>query len=481
MSLIFENKSVAGVVWSAIERFSVQGIQFILGIVIARLINPSDYGLIAMLGIFLAIAQTFTDSGFSQALIQKKNRNETDFSTVFFFNFGISVVIFLLFCLGASGIASFYNEPKLELITRWVALNIILTALSIVQRTELTIKMDFKTQAKASLVSVVLSGILGVTLAWLGFGVWALIWQTLCNSLLNTILLWILSTWKPRLLFSWCSFKELFSFGSKLLASGLLHTIYTNMYSLVIGKKYTPAEVGFFNRASTLSQFPSTNLVMIITRVSYPTHCELQNEPEKLRKSFIQYIRLSSFFIFPLMVALAALAEPLVHVLLTDKWKEVVPLLQILCLANMWLPVMYLNNNMLAVKGRTDFFLRAEIIKKVTGILIMLATLPLGVKILCMGLVLYSIADMGLTIYYTRKVIDCGYMVQLKNVLPIALTAFLMGIVMISVTKIFNGYWIQLLAGSFSGLFTYLLLVYVFRFDETVYLKSVLNKLRKYV
>ena len=244
MSLIFENKSVAGVVWSAIERFSVQGIQFILGIVIARLINPSDYGLIAMLGIFLAIAQTFTDSGFSQALIQKKNRNETDFSTVFFFNFGISVVIFLLFCLGASGIASFYNEPKLELITRWVALNIILTALSIVQRTELTIKMDFKTQAKASLVSVVLSGILGVTLAWLGFGVWALVWQTLCNSLLNTILLWILSTWKPRLLFSWCSFKELFSFGSKLLASGLLHTIYTNMYSLVIGKKYTPAEVG---------------------------------------------------------------------------------------------------------------------------------------------------------------------------------------------------------------------------------------------
>ncbi|HRF93383.1 MAG TPA: oligosaccharide flippase family protein, partial [Bacteroides graminisolvens] len=172
MSLIFENKSVAGVVWSAIERFSVQGIQFILGIVIARLINPSDYGLIAMLGIFLAIAQTFTDSGFSQALIQKKNRNETDFSTVFFFNFGISVVIFLLFCLGASGIASFYNEPKLELITRWVALNIILTALSIVQRTELTIKMDFKTQAKASLVSVVLSGILGVNLAWLGFGVW---------------------------------------------------------------------------------------------------------------------------------------------------------------------------------------------------------------------------------------------------------------------------------------------------------------------
>ena len=481
MNLFSGNKTVTGVVWSAIERFSVQGLQFVLSIIIARLIDPSDYGLIAMLGIFLAIAQTFTDSGFSQALIQKKNRSAVDFSTVFYFNLIVSVFIFFLFWIGASDIASFYNEPKLEVITKWVALNIILTALSIVQRTELTIKMDFKTQAKASLVSVVLSGSLGVTLAWYGFGVWALVWQTLCNSLTNTVLLWFLSKWKPLYLFSWSSFKGLFAFGSKLLASGLLHTVYTNLYSLVIGKQYSPTDVGFFNRASTLAQFPSTNLVMIITRVSYPTHCELQHEPELLRKSFIQYIRLSTFFIFPLMVGLAALAEPLVHILLTDKWKESIPLLQILCIANMWLPVMYLNNNMLAAKGRTDLFLRAEILKKVVGILILVATLPLGMKVLCMGLVLYSIVDMVLTIYYTRKVVDCGYIDQLKNILSIALITFIMGAVMVAVVKSLTGYWWQLLAGSIIGLLTYLVLAFVFRLKETIYLKSFLIKLRKNV
>ncbi|MRZ57487.1 oligosaccharide flippase family protein, partial [Parabacteroides distasonis] len=226
MSDSVKHRAVKGVMWSAVERFSVQGIQFVLSIVIARLVLPSEYGLIAMLGIFLAIAQTFVDSGFSNALIQKKDRTEVDYSTVFYFNILIALVVYGVLFISAPYIASFYREPELTVVTRWVGLNLLLNGLSIVQRAKLTVCVDFKTQAKASLIAVLMSGLVAVCLAYRDYGVWALVLQSLLSSFLNTLLLWIFSRWLPLWCFSWKSFRSLFSFGSKLLLSGLLHTIY---------------------------------------------------------------------------------------------------------------------------------------------------------------------------------------------------------------------------------------------------------------
>lgn len=248
-----KTKAVKSVMWSSIERFSVQGIQFILSIVIARLVTPSEYGLIAMLSIFLAIAQTFIDSGFSNALIQKQGRTETDNSTVFYFNIAVSIIVYGMLYGAAPFIADFYKEPLLTTVTRWIGLNIIISAFSIVQRAILIIKLDFKTQAKASLIAVILSGGVGIAFAYYGYGVWALVIQAIASNFINTFLLWIFAKWTPAFRYSWQSFRTLFAFGSKLLLSGLLHTIYMNLYSLVIGKKFSAVEVGYFNRASTPS------------------------------------------------------------------------------------------------------------------------------------------------------------------------------------------------------------------------------------
>lgn len=467
MSDSIKHQAVKGVMWSAVERFSVQGIQFILTIVIARLVLPSDYGLIAMLSIFLSIAQVFVDSGFSNALIQKKDRTETDFSTVFYFNILISIIIYILLYISAPYIATFYKEPELSSVTRWIGLNIIISGFSIVQRAKLTINVDFKRQAKASLTAVLISGIIGILLAYRGWGVWALVVQTLSNSLLNTLLLWIFAKWVPRWTFSIKSFSILFSFGSKLLLSGLLHTIYINLYSLVIGRRYSSMDVGFYNRAYQFASFPSINIVAIINRVIFPMQCEMQDDDERLKTSFIKYLRMSCFIIFPLMIIVAVLSKPLILLLLTDKWLPAAELLSILCFGYMWYPVMAVNNQILNVKGRSDYFLYAEILKKVIAIAILFITLPFGVRSLCWGIVVYNLFDIIIIIYYSKKVIFVKYWEQVHSVMPIFLISLLTGSIVYLTTQFFESYLLgQLIAGSLIGLLIYILACFVFRIRE---------------
>lgn len=416
-----------GVIWSAIERFSVQGISFLLSIVIARLVTPGEYGLIAMLAIFMAIAQTFIDSGFGNALIQKKDRDEVDYSTVFYFNIAVSFILYAVLYFCAPLISRFYNEPELTAVTRWIGLNLIFISFSTVQRTRLNIDLNFKLQAKISLAAVIISGLVGITLAYHGFGVWALVFQSLSNNLLATVLLWISAKWHPLLKFSISSFKRLFSFGSKLLASGLLHTIYLNLYSLVIGKFYNAADVGFYNRAYTISQYPSTNIVMIMTRAMYPVQCAHQDDDQWLVNNFLSYLRMACFIVFPLMTLLAVIAKPLVLIVLTEKWLPAAELISILSLAYMWYPVMVINNQILNVKGRSDLFLKAEIIKKIVAVAILCATLPFGIQWLCWGVLIYNIFDMVLIIAFSRKLIDVGYLLQIESLLSLLILTFLSG------------------------------------------------------
>lgn len=473
-----KQQATKSVLWSAIERFSVQGIQFLLSIIIARLLLPTDYGLIAMLSIFMAIAQTFIDSGFANALIQKKNRTETDYSTAFFFNIAVSVVLYLLLYLSSPAIANFYHQEELNAITRIVGISLIINSFGIVQQAKLTIALNFKRQAIASLTAVIISGIIGVGMAYSGYGAWALVWQSLLNNFLRVALLWFFSKWVPLFCFSKESFRTLFSFGSKILLSSLLHTIYTNLYTLIIGKKFSAGELGYYNRAFTLAQFPSTNLTNVIVRAVYPIQCRLQDDDEQLRSMFLKYMRMACYLIFPVMIGFCALAEPVVRLLLTDKWLPAVPLLQILCIAYMWDPIMKINHNMLNVKGRSDYFLYAEILKKIVAFSILFLTIPFGVKIMCAGLILYAFADIIIITYYTRKLTGISLLLQIKVLLPVVLLSFSMGGLVYLTTLFLENVWIQVLLGLVVGVSYYVALSFIFDIKEIKTLTSMIKRIK---
>ncbi|MEG2614075.1 MAG: lipopolysaccharide biosynthesis protein [Alistipes sp.] len=450
-----KTKTVNGVFWSSVERFSVQAIQFTISLLIARVLTPADYGVIGMLAIFMALSQTFIDSGFSNALIRKTNRTEVDNSTVFYFNIAVGLLFYALLYLAAPAIAQFYDTPILIPITRVLALGIIFNSLAIVQRALLTIRVDFKTQAKASLTAALLSGAVGLWMAYSGFGIWALAVQTILNGFLNTVMLWVLTQWRPLWVFSWSSFRELFSFGSKLLASGLIDTIYNNVYTIVIGKIFSAGELGYYSKAKEFSQIPSSNIQGIVGRVTYPILCELQDDDERLRQVYRRYLRLSAYLTFPLMIGLAALASPLITVLLTDKWVAAVLLLQILCFAMMWYPIHAINLNLLQVKGRTDLFLRLEILKKIVGVSILCVTIPLGVAWMCVGSVVSSIVCLAINTHYTGVLIQLGFLKQMRDLLPALFYSLSMGALVYLVMEFVDGNLLKLGVGTLVGVLYY--------------------------
>ncbi len=459
-----------GVVWTAIERFSTQGIQFVLTIVIARLLLPSDYGLVAMLGIFMAVAQSLTDSGFSTALIQRKNRTEADYSTVFYFNIAVSCIIYLLLFFTAPLIAGFYNQPILVRIVRVFGLGLIINSFSVVQIARLSVELNFKLQTKASLISVLIGGSIGVWMAYSGYGVWTLVYQSLISSACSVIALWLVAHWKPAFLFSPQSFFSMFSYGSKVMLSGLLHTIYKHIYSLVVGKAYDASALGFFNRAYTLGQFPNDNFSYIVQKVLFPIQCRYQDDEKQFNHLYIQNIRFSCFVIFPVMVGMAVLADSLIMTLLTEKWRSAVPFLQIVCMAQMWDPIMRANALMLNSKGRSDYQLKAEVLKKIIAFALLFASVPFGIYAVCYSLVLYAFIDMGIIIWFSRKVTNVGYLAHFKSILPFLLLTAAMGIIVWLVSLLVEGALCQLFLGTITGVLSYVALAHLFKFPELVLL-----------
>ncbi len=463
-----KNRTFVGVAWSAVERFAVQGINFLLQLVIARLLLPSDYGLIAMLVIFMAIAQCFIDSGFGNALIQKQNRTQTDYSTVFYFNIAVGVAMYLLMVLASPFIARFYEQPILQQIILWSGLSLIINSFAIVQRTILTVAINFKLQAIISVIGVVISGLVALYMAYAGYGVWALVVQSLLNSAIGTLLLWLLVRWHPSWEFSVSSFRSLFSFGSKLLASSLLHTVYTNLYTLVIGKAFNASQLGLYSKASNISKLPSLNITGILNRVLYPVLCEVQDDDRKVTDKFYLYIRLSSLIVFPLMVGLAVVAEPAVLLVLSEKWLPCVPYLQILSIAYMWDPLMGLSCSVLNVKHRSDLMLRAEIVKKVVAIVILVVTIPFGVEIMCYGLLCYSFIDLFIITQYTKRILpEITFFNHVKKILPILLQSLFMGVIVWIWMLMFDNLFVQLFGGVFVGGVVYLTSIFVFCKSET--------------
>ncbi|MEL5896306.1 lipopolysaccharide biosynthesis protein [Bacteroides sp. GD17] len=471
-----KNQAAKGVMWNAIERFSSQGIQFVLTIVIARLLSPDDYGLIAMLGIFMAIAQTMVDSGFCNALIQKKNRTELDYNTMFYFNIAAAVFIYLLLFVSAPFIADFYNQPALVKVTRVFGLGLITSSLGTIQMTRLMIALDFKKLAIATLLSVVVGGSIGVWMACHGYGVWTLVFQNLIGNLTWTVILWHSARWRPAWEFSLTSFRSLFSFGSRLLFSNLLHTLYTNMYSLVVGKCFNAATLGFFNRAYTLGQFPVQNFGNVVQKVLYPIQCRYQDNDDKFNEIFITYLRVSGFLLFPLMIGLAVLSTPVIQLLLTEKWLSAASFLQVLSLAFMWLPIMQANVSVLDAKGRSDYHMQSEIIKKILAVLILFSTIPFGIKAVCWGVLVYSAVDMIVIVAYSRRLTGIGYKAQIRILAPSMLLAICMGGIVYMVASLVSSVAAKLVLGLICGVAFYVLTTWLLKFQEYKLLRSFLRK-----
>ena len=470
-------KSIA---WSALERLSVQVLQFLISIILARLVYPSEFGLIALLSIFISIAQSFVESGFSSALIQKNNRTEIDYSTVFYFNVLVSLLLYVILFLAAPLISMYYHNPILDLLCKWMGLGIIIQSFSIVIITKLTVKLDFKTQAKASLSAVIISGSFGVYLAYNDYGVWALLVQYLVNTLLNTLFLWWLAPWFPLLKFSYNSLKYLFPFGVRLLFAGLLHSVYMNLYSLVIGRKYSVMDVGYFSQASLVARLPSVSLMAIISRAIYPIQCKINHDSvEDSSDVFIKYLRMASFVIFPIMIGLAVLSKSLILIFLSDRWLPMSQYLFILCLTYIWIPLLVMNNQMLLVNDRTDLFLKAESLKKIVGFLILFLSMPYGITMLCYGLLVYNLIEVAIVIYFSKRVFQTGYLTQFKAIGNILLSSASMGVIMYLTLLFINDVYFKLLVGVLMGILFYSFLSNMLKIKEFSDFRHIIVRFRK--
>lgn len=476
MAESLKNKTIKGVVWSSIERFSVQGIQFLVMLVIARILDPRDYGLVGMLAIFLAIGQSLIDSGFSQALIRKQNRTETDNSTVFYFNVVVSMTLYAFLFFAAPYVSVFYNEPQLTSLMRTLSLIIVINSFAVVQRAVLTANINFKVQAKASLVSAILSGFIGVYMAVKGYGVWTLVFQQLTSAFVNVLLLWFLSSWRPKLLYSWKSFRELFSFGSKLLAVGLIDTIYNNMYQIVIGKVFSASSLGFYTRAQHFAELPSSNITGILQRVTYPALCTMQEDNEKLRLNYRKLLRVSAFVIFPMMCLLAAISHPLTCLLIGEKWNYAATLLIPICFALMWYPIHAINLNLLQVKGRSDLFLKVEIIKKVIIVAVFVVSIPFGVLFMCYSRIFTSVICLIINTYYTGKLIQVGFFTQIKDLLGTLIVSLLVFVIVYSLSFLIDNIILYLILSIIAALTFFFGITYILKFKELDYIKSLIKK-----
>jgi O-antigen/teichoic acid export membrane protein len=457
MSATIRDKAFHGVLWSAIELFSSQGLRFVIGIILARLLLPAEFGLIGMLAIFMGLAQVFVNCGFGQALIQKQETTRADESSVFYLNVALGSVAAVGLCLVAPRIAVFYHQPTLVLLTRLMALDIFINSFGVIQTMLLMKKIDFKTQLKVGVVSTVVSGGVAVVMALRGFGVLSLAAQILVGDLLRTLLLWAFHAWRPLPSFSLAALRNMFPYGSRLFASGLLNSAFVEVYSVVIGRLYPPAMLGMYTRARQMQQLPVDNLCNIVGRVSFPVFSSIHQDKVKLKRAVRKASQGLALLNFPIMVGLAVTARPLVVVLLTDKWAACVPFIQLLCVAGAFYPLSLIHVNALSAQGRSDLFLRLEIIKKGLIVLSIIATYRFGVQGLLVGGVVASVLSYLLNGYYSVRLFGYSWREQFLDVLPYAGISALMGWVVWLVGRFaFGGDLLLLLSQVAAGVGAYL-------------------------
>lgn len=441
--------------WNFIDRIATQGIQFFLGIVMARFLAPSDYGAVGMLAIFFAISQTFIDSGFSAALIRKKEPTEDDYCTTFYFNIAISLIVYaILFCI-APWVAVFFNLPVLSPVLRVQAVTLIINAIMAVQVAMLNIKLDFKSLAKRNVTASIFSGICGVIFAYLGYGIWALVFQQIIAAVVNLVFICVVCRWIPKAKFNFLSFRELGVFGSRLLASGLLHTIYSNLTTFAIGKFYSAKDLGFYSRGVQFAHVPNYAINGVLGTVTYPILAKIQDDETRLIHVYRKYIRVTSLCIFIFSGLICALAKPIILLTLTEKWADAIIYLHAFGFSCLFEHISTINLNLLKVKGRSDLYLRLEIVKKTIGLIILFVAIPFGVFAICLSKLVYCQIAIIINTYYTGKLFHLGYFQQMKDVVPFLLCCIVACIPAYLITLLDIPYVVMIIAGAIVSMFLY--------------------------
>jgi len=475
-----KSSAVKGIIWSAVDKFAVQIGQFAVSIVLARILLPEDFGLLGMLAIFIALSQTFIESGMGLGLIQRQDRTDVDFSTVFVFNLAISSLFYLLLFFSAPFIASYFNQPQLIDLTRVLGLSLFVSSLAIVQRTKLTIAINFKAIAKTNVIGVIIGGITGIVAAMYGFGVWSLVIQTLLGSFASTVSLWFFSHWTPSIAFSRNSFRNLFGFGSKLLLSGLYAQLLTNVYNICIGKYYPISSLGYYTRAKGFADISAGTITSILQQATFPILAAVQNDKEKLVSVYSRMIRMSSFFIIPIMTLIALLAKPIVILLLTEKWVAVIPLLQWMVFARIFFPMSAINMNLLNAIGRSDLFLKIDLSKLPLTVIAMIITIPLGVKAMIIGHVVTSGVAFFINAYLPGKYYGYGAINQLKDMAPVIFATIGMSIVVFFMTYFIDSLLLQLIIGSLLAVVSYVSFCWLLKLEELAQVKeAILNLIKR--
>lgn len=470
-----KGKTIHGVIWSLIDNVSSSGVIFFVGIILARLLTPEEYGVMAMVSIFIAISNSIIDSGFSSALIRKVKVKPIEYNTVFYFNLLISLLLYICLFFISPFIALFFREPILCEVMRVIGLILIINALSIIPYTIFVREINFKTQTIISLIASVGSGVIGVWMAVSGQGVWSLVGQQLGRQCLNTLFLWFFCHWKPTVSFSMTAFKEMFGFGSKLLLSGLLDTIYKDIYYIVIGRCFSSSILGQYTRAKQFSMVFSTNLTTVVQRVSFPVLSSIQDDSIRLREAYRKVIKSTMLVSFACMLGLAAIAKPLLILLISDKWLPAVYFLQIVCFSNMLYPLHAINLNILKVKGRSDVFLKLEVIKKVLAIFPILVGVYLGIEMMLWGSVIISVISYFLNAYYSASLINYSVYEQLKDIFPSFIVSLGVGFLMWSISLLSISYYLMLIIQLSTGFILAYLIYNWLRLDEFLEIKSIAN------
>lgn len=427
MSVIDKNSTLKNFVWRFAERCGAQLVTFIVSIVLARILAPEDYGQIALITVFTTIMQVFVDSGLGTALIQKKDADDLDFSSVFYFNFVICLILYVVMFVTAPFIAGFYGNSSLTSIIRVISLTIVISGVKGIQQSYVSRNMMFKRFFYSTLGGTVFSAFFGIVLAYAGFGVWAIVAQQLSNTAIDTLILWLTVKWRPKRMFSWVRLKGLLSFGWKMLASSLLDTVYNNIRSLIIGKMYSSSDLAYYDQGKKFPNVIVTNINTSIDSVLLPTMASAQDHAGRVKSMTRRAIKTSTYIMAPLMMGLAFCAEPIVGLVLTDKWLPCVPFLRIFCVTYMFYPIHTANLNAIKAMGRSDLFLKLEIVKKVVGIALLLSTMWFGVMAMAYSLLISSILSQIINSWPNRKLLRYGYLEQLKDILPGIALAVLMG------------------------------------------------------
>lgn len=470
-----KNKIISSLIWKFLERSGTQVVQFIIQLILARLLIPEDYGVIAIVTVFIAIANVFVQTGFNTALIQKEEVDDIDYSSVFYLSLFVALIIYVIIFFVSPYIANFYNQPVLIPVFRILSITLFFGAVNSIQHAVVARNMQFKKYFFSSLGGIILSAIVGIILAYKNFGVWALVAQQLVNIISIMTILWFTVKWRPKLLFSFNRLKVLFSFGWKLLCSALIDTIYNNIYDLVIGKKYNSQSLAFYNRGK---QFPGVivqNLDGAISSVMLPALSKEQKNKEKVKRMVRRSIVTSSYFIFPITIGLAVVAEPLIRVVLTDKWIECVPFLQLLSLSYAFWPIHTSNLQAINALGRSDIYLKVEIVKKLLGITVLLITIPMGLIPMAIGQVFASFICMYINCFPNKKLINYSFSEQFKDILPSLLISLIMGILVYFISFLKLSSILILGIKTILGIAIYIILSVLFKLESFEYLFNTLK------